>query len=106
MKDVKLRKYHSASWDEPLIMEMGTKGERGIIPPEAAKEIKEKLGEAMALLPENMRRKTEIDLPEVSRHVLQHYLRLSQMTMGMDLGADIGEGTCTMKYSPKCMIKW
>lgn len=102
MKDVKLRKYHSASWDEPLIMEMGTKGERGIIPPEAVKEIKEKLGEAMALLPENMRRKTEIDLPEVSQyHVLQHYLRLSQMTMGMDLGADIGEGTCTMKYSPK-----
>lgn len=33
MKDVKLRRFHSAAWDEPLIMEMGTKGERGIIPP-------------------------------------------------------------------------
>lgn len=56
----------------------------------------------MDLLPENMRRQKDIDLPEVSQyHVLQHYLRLSQMTMGMDLGADIGEGTCTMKYSPK-----
>ena len=25
----------------------------------------------------------------------------SQMTLGMDLGSDISEGTCTMKYSPK-----
>jgi glycine dehydrogenase subunit 2 len=41
-------------------------------------------------------------LPEISQHqALRHYLRLSQQTMGMDLGSDISEGTCTMKYSPK-----
>ncbi|HZK01431.1 MAG TPA: hypothetical protein VFC96_01050, partial [Anaerovoracaceae bacterium] len=102
MKNVKLRKYHSAAWDEPLIMEMGAKGERGIIPPKASKDIEDMLGDAIDLLPDEMKRKTDINLPEVSQyHVLQHYLRLSQMTLGMDLGADIGEGTCTMKYSPK-----
>ena len=49
-----------------------------------------------------MRRAAPPDLPEISQHqALRHYLRLSQMTLGMDLGSDISEGTCTMKYSPK-----
>lgn len=101
-KDVKLRRYHSAAWDEPLIMDMGRKGERGIIPPSASKEITDKLGPTSNLVPDGLRRKAPVNLPEVSQyHVLQHYLRLSQMTLGMDLGSDIGEGTCTMKYSPK-----
>ena len=34
-------------------------------------------------------------------HVLRHYLRLSQENLGADLNIDIGQGTCTMKYSPK-----
>ena len=33
--------------------------------------------------------------------VLRHYLRLSQETLGADLAIDLGQGTCTMKYSPK-----
>ena len=33
--------------------------------------------------------------------VLKHYLRLSQENLGADLNVDIGQGTCTMKYSPK-----
>jgi len=102
MKEVKLRRYHGASWDEPLIMEMGRKGERGIIPPKAHQEVREAVGEVSDLIPSNMQRKEEPKLPEVSQyHVLQHYLRLSQETMGMETGIDIGEGTCTMKYSPK-----
>ena len=102
MNQVKLRKYHSAAWDEPLIMEMGAAGERGIITPPIHKEIMEFMGNPIDLLPEYMRRAEPIKLPEISQyHVLQHYLRLSQMTLGMDLGSDIGEGTCTMKYSPK-----
>ncbi|PKM84524.1 MAG: glycine dehydrogenase subunit 2 [Firmicutes bacterium HGW-Firmicutes-11] len=102
MKDVKLRKFHAASWDEPLIMELGRKGERGIIPPTPAKKVCEDIGPAKELVPSGMWRQEDIDLPELAQyHVLQHYLRLSQETMGMDLGADIGEGTCTMKYSPK-----
>lgn len=102
MKNVKLKRYHSAAWDEPLIFERGSKGERGIIPPQTDKEIEDSIGAAEQLVPNKMLRKTSLDLPEMSQyHVLQHYLRLSQQTMGMDLGIDIGEGTCTMKYSPK-----
>lgn len=102
MTSVRLRKFHAASWDEPLVMDMGTPGERGIIPPAAEEAIRNKMGEARGLVPAGMWREAPVKLPEISQyHVLQHYLRLSQETMGMDLGADIGEGTCTMKYSPK-----
>ena len=102
MKKIKLRNYHGASWDEPLIMELGNKGERGIIPPLTDVKIAEAVGDVAALIPRNMLRTSAPKLPELSQyHVLQHFLRLSQETMGMDLGSDIGEGTCTMKYSPK-----
>jgi glycine dehydrogenase subunit 2 len=32
---------------------------------------------------------------------LRHYDRISQENLGVDLNIDIGQGTCTMKYSPK-----
>ena len=41
-------------------------------------------------------------LPELAQvHVLRHYDRLSQENLGADLNIDVGQGTCTMKYSPK-----
>lgn len=102
MSEIRLRDYHSARWDEPLIMEQGVPGTRGILPPLASDEATEKVGPAKELIPAGIRRKTAPKLPELSQyHVLQHFLRLSQETMGMDLASDIGEGTCTMKYSPK-----
>ena len=33
--------------------------------------------------------------------MLRHYVRLSQENLGADLNIDVGQGTCTMKYSPK-----
>ena len=49
-----------------------------------------------------MRRKTPPGLPEISQpQALRHWLRLSQMTLGMEMEIDLGVGTCTMKYSPK-----
>jgi glycine dehydrogenase subunit 2 len=49
-----------------------------------------------------MRRGALPTLPELAQpQVLRHYLRLSQQTLGMDLGTDISEGTTTQKYSPK-----
>ena len=58
--------------------------------------------DSAAFVPESARRADTPALPEISQHqALRHYLRLSQQTMGMDLGSDISEGTCTMKYSPK-----
>jgi glycine dehydrogenase subunit 2 len=100
--DGKLRLYHSPVWDEPMVMELGRRGERGVMVPEVEDEIRSAVGEAESMLPEKIRRRTPPALPELSQaHVLRHYLRLSQMTLGMELGSDIGVGTCTMKYSPK-----
>lgn len=103
MTDVKLRGYRSARWDEPVVMEMSVPGERGVFVPLAEPEVESSVGsDSSTFVPEGMRRSAAPALPEISQHqALRHYLRLSQQTMGMDLGSDISEGTCTMKYSPK-----
>jgi glycine dehydrogenase subunit 2 len=99
---MKLREYHAARWNEPIIYELSSPGERGFIPPSAEPKIKEKIGLAENLIPQGMRRETKLSLPELSQaQVLRHYLRLSQMVLGMELDIDLGVGTCTMKYSPK-----
>jgi len=98
----RVRNFHQAKWDEPVIYELSNKGERGILFPEIEKEIEEIVGDGFSKLPESMMRKQPPNLPELSQmQVLKHYLRLSQQTLGADLNVDIGQGTCTMKYSPK-----
>jgi len=97
-----LRRFHEAKWDEPIIFELSEEGERGILVPEVEDEIKNEVGDVVSTLPEKMRRKHLPELPEISQpRVLRHYLRLSQETLGTDLNVDVGQGTCTMKYSPK-----
>ncbi|MGI6331850.1 MAG: aminomethyl-transferring glycine dehydrogenase subunit GcvPB [Zhaonellaceae bacterium] len=100
---VKIRSdFQQARWNEPIIYEMSTPGVRGIIPPEPETAIKAIAGDVVGKLPEIIRRKTAPYLPEVSqKHVLAHWLRLSQETMGSNIGNDISEGTCTMKYNPR-----
>lgn len=100
---MKLRtNFHQAKWDEPIIFELSTKGERGILVPEIEKEIEEIVGEGLSILPKKLIRTRAPQLPEIAQmRVLKHYLRLSQETLGADLNVDIGQGTCTMKYSPK-----
>jgi glycine dehydrogenase subunit 2 len=99
---MKLREYHAARWNEPIIHELSSPGERGFIPPRSEKKIRERIGAGESLIPEGMKRKSKPDLPELSQaQVLRHYLRLSQMVLGMELDIDLGVGTCTMKYSPK-----
>jgi len=100
---VKLRKnFHQAKWDEPIIFELSRPGERGMLVPEAGEEIEREVGDGFSDLPSHMIRKDLPNLPEISQiRVLRHYLRLSQETLGVDVNIDIGQGTCTMKYSPK-----
>jgi len=98
----KLRRYHAPVWDEPIIHELGRKGERGISVPRVEDEITAQTGSIDSILPGKVLREAPPDLPELSQaQVLRHYLRLSQMTLGMELDIDLGVGTCTMKYSPK-----
>ncbi len=109
-----LRRFHQARWDEPIIFELSQKGQRGILLPEVEAGIRAEVGNVAdasdrvgrqhpwAALPEKMRRKQPPKLPEMSQpQVLRHYVRLSQENLGTDLNIDVGQGTCTMKYSPK-----
>jgi glycine dehydrogenase subunit 2 len=98
----KLRRFHQAKWDEPIIFELSTEGERGILVPEVEDEVKNEVGDVLATIPKGVQRKQPPKLPELSQpQVLRHYVRLSQETLGTDLNIDVGQGTCTMKYSPK-----
>jgi glycine dehydrogenase subunit 2 len=106
-----LRRFHQARWDEPIIFELSQPGQRGILVPEVEPGIRDKAGlpagerdqvQPWAVLPDKMRRKQPPALPEMSQpQVLRHYVRLSQENLGADLNVDVGQGTCTMKYSPK-----
>lgn len=97
-----IRPYHAAVWNEPLIHDQTSPGERGILLPVTEPEILKKIGPTDNLIPAAMRRKHSPPLPELSQaQVLRHWLRLSQMTLGMELDIDLSVGTCTMKYSPK-----
>ena len=97
-----VRNYHGARWDEPLLSETSTHGQRGIFPPEVEDELQAVVGDVASRVPEGMRRKESPRLPEVAQgQVLRHYLRLSQMTLGVDVTPDMSSGTCTMKYNPK-----
>ncbi len=99
---IKIRNFQQAKWDEPIIFELSKPGERGILIPEIEEEIKERIPDPFSDLPQEMVRKEPPALPEISQmRVLKHYLRLSQQCLGADLNVDIGQGTCTMKYSPK-----
>ena len=91
----KVRKnFHQASWDEPIIYELSTPGVRGILPPEVEDEIAFSVGDVAGRLPDSIKRKKPAPLPEVDqKHVLEHWIHLSQETMGSNLSPDISEGT-------------
>jgi glycine dehydrogenase subunit 2 len=96
----KLRRFHSAVWDEPIVMEMGRDGRRGLLLPEAEPEVRAAAGALDALLPPGVRRQRAPELPQLSEFEVQrHYLHLSQETLGM-MGVSLF-GTCTMKYNPR-----
>ncbi|WP_166354797.1 aminomethyl-transferring glycine dehydrogenase subunit GcvPB [Phytoactinopolyspora limicola] len=98
----RLRRFHQARWDEPIIFELSTPGERGVLVPRPEPKVRDAVGDVVAALPEGVRRPTPPRLPEIAQmRVLRHYLRLSQQNLGADLNIDVGQGTCTMKYSPK-----
>lgn len=93
------RDYHAARWSEPLIFGYDVPGSRGIHVPGLPDELREQLASSSEARVASDRR---VGLPSVSQaQVQRHFLRLSQETLGADLNVDIGQGTCTMKYSPK-----
>jgi glycine dehydrogenase subunit 2 len=97
-----LRPFHQASWNEPIILEMTSPGERGLLVPEVEEGVRSAVGDPLEGIPASLLRSRPAGLPELSQpQVLRHYLRLSQETLGTDVNIHLGLGTCTMKYSPK-----
>ena len=77
---------------DKLILELSQSGRTGFSLRKAHSEVQ---------LPENLKRKTSLNLPEVSEpDVVRHYTNLSQMNFGVDTGF-YPLGSCTMKYNPK-----
>jgi glycine dehydrogenase subunit 2 len=97
-----LRTFHQAAWNEPLLHEQASPGERGFDPPATEPAIAESVGDGVSAIPPSLRRSAAPALPELAQPaVLRHFLRLSQETLGQDIDIHLGLGTCTMKYSPK-----
>lgn len=95
-------RFHQARWNEPIILQMSTQGERGIEVNAPDEHVRKRVGDPEGLIPESMRREEAPGLPRLGQmQVLKHFLRLSQETLGADFNVEIGQGTCTMKYSPK-----
>ena len=94
------RRYHAAVWDEPLVMELGRPGRRGLLLPEAEPGVREAVGNGVDLAPAGARRRARPRLPELTEFEVQrHYLHLAQETLGM-MGVSLF-GTCTMKYNAR-----
>ncbi|GIT53051.1 MAG: hypothetical protein Ct9H300mP16_02110 [Pseudomonadota bacterium] len=88
-------------WDEPLIYELGSPGERSVFPPEPGSRSERLLGiRCPGVLRFCGGRTPPTCLNCLNPQVLRHYTRLSQMCLGVDVAVDM-TGTCTMKYSPK-----
>ncbi len=94
--------FRQARWNEPIIFEMDNDGEQGIVVNKPSRKVAETVPDAESLIPQSMRRQDTPGLPRLSQmRVLKHYIRLSQETLGADVNVDVGQGTCTIKYSPK-----
>ena len=64
--------FHQAKWDEPIIYELSTPGERGILVGAPEKAIAAEVEGVMAI-PAGMARNTKLNLPEMSQsRVLRH----------------------------------
>lgn len=98
----RVRDFHQARWNEPIIFELHTPGERGILVPSAGEAISSVVGDGLDRIPASLRREKAPGLPEINqKRVAMHYLRLSQENLGGNLNIEIGQGTCTVKYNPK-----
>ena len=71
-------RFHQARWNEPIICELDSPGERGIDVPRVSNAIREATGDGLSQLPDAVRRSAALNLPRLGQmQVLKHYLRLS-----------------------------
>ena len=100
-RELKTETFHQAKWNEPIIFELSDPTQQAVVA-NAPDEKVRSAGAPADFIPAEIRRKTPPALPQLGQmQVLKHFLRLSQENLGADFNIDIGQGTCTMKYSPK-----
>jgi glycine dehydrogenase subunit 2 len=93
--------FRQASWNEPVIFELGSKGRRGFNVSFMEQEANRSASHIADKLPKTTKRIKPPNLPELSEvEVVRHFTRLSQMNYSVDLGF-YPLGSCTMKYNPK-----
>lgn len=80
---------------DKLIFELSSLGRKGVSVPE------EKLCEKSYDIPDELKRKEEIGLPQVTESdVIRHFTHLSKKNFSVDTGF-YPLGSCSMKYNPK-----
>ncbi|MGC9105638.1 MAG: aminomethyl-transferring glycine dehydrogenase subunit GcvPB [Thermoprotei archaeon] len=88
--------WRQARWEEKLILETGSYDRMGYS--------FEKIGVEYGL-PSHLLRSAEAEIPgHTEQEVVRHYVRLSQMSFGVDTGM-VPLGSCTMKYNPKVELR-
>ena len=101
IKNIILRDFHALRWEEPVIMEKGVPGERGVLVPQAEKEVVDLVGDGVSVLGK-MRRRKPPAIPEIAQsRLVRHYIRITSENLGSDNSLKISDGTCTTKYNPK-----
>ncbi len=101
IKDIQLRDFHALRWEEPVIMEKGVPGERGVLVPKAEQSIVDLVGNGVSVLG-SLKRKSPPALPELAQpRLVRHYIRITAENLGSDNALKLTDGTCTMKYNPK-----
>ena len=95
-------RYHQQTWEEPLIYDLGSPGERGILPPGHRLDRQGRGGRPVALVPPGMLCTDPPALPQVAQpQIMKHYTWLSQELLAEDSAILPSQGTCSMKYSSK-----
>ncbi|HDN75827.1 MAG TPA: glycine dehydrogenase subunit 2, partial [Acidilobales archaeon] len=90
--------YKQAKWPEPLIFDISEFDKQGLLIDD---EFSQYSKEVLKDISKDFLRPKPPRIPNLSEvEVVRHYIRLSQMSYGVDAGP-VPLGSCTMKYNPK-----
>lgn len=93
-----MRNFRQAKWSEPLVYEVSRDRKEGVL---IDSEFRDYTVKFFNKLPEGVARRELLPIPSLSEvEVIRHFMRLSQMSYGVDFGP-VPLGSCTMKYNPK-----
>lgn len=82
LKNVEIKEFHQARWNEPIVMELSVPGERGVLLPGLEKELEDEAGTVDY---SGIARKSPLNLPEINQpRLVRHYSRVTQEMMGSD----------------------